>query len=48
MPERRVPPDGVSQGVVVFEAPEEASTFALTIVEDGPRRIRVGDIDFSL
>ena len=46
MPERRVAPDAVSIAVVAFDAPEDSGTFVLSVREDGPRTIRVDDIDF--
>ncbi len=45
MPQKRIAPDSTQFGVAVFEATEEASTFTLVVYEDGPRVIRVSDIE---
>jgi len=46
MPERRVGPGALQLAVAAFDAPEDLSTVALVVREDGPRSIRVEDIDF--
>jgi hypothetical protein len=44
--DRRVAPDTLVAGVATFDAPEEPKSFTLVVREDGPREIRVEDIDF--
>ena len=46
MPERRVGADAIQFAVAVFDAPEDVSSLVLVVHEDGPRVIRVGEIDF--
>lgn len=44
--DRRVAPDAVMQAAVAFETPDESSAVTLTVLEDGPRTIKVEGIDF--
>jgi len=44
--ERRIVPDAVLQAAVAFETPDEASAVTLTVLEDGPRTIKLEGIDF--
>jgi hypothetical protein len=46
MPERRVGPNATSPAVATFDAPDDISTVVLVVHEDGPRTIRVEDVDF--
>ena len=46
MPEKRVGPGYMQYAVAAFDAPEDIATVTLVVNEDGPRKIRVGDVDF--